>query len=125
MHDARIVDATVPISSVVGLEVEPEWLLVRAEVSPRNVVQRQVGVHRHLMIHRFAAVMDEHLGYLGIYGVGAVVTHVNRFWVEELPDCVAPPSVSQHIDRLDGRGAVLRPFDVHLHREVGRRLEGE
>ena len=125
MHDARVVDTAVPIGIVVRLEVEPQRLLVRAEVSPRDVVQRQVGVHRHLMMHRFTAVVDEHLGDLRIHGVGAVVTHVDRFRVEELADRVAPPSVGQHIDRLDGRGAVLRPFDVHLHREVGRRLEGE
>ena len=41
--DTVVEDASIPVCSIVSLEVKPEGLLVASEIRPRRVIHRQVG----------------------------------------------------------------------------------
>ena len=123
LADAVVVETTLPIGGVVGLEVQPEGLLVRTEVGPRGVVHGQVGFNANRVFLRGVAVEDKHLGDLCIDAVGGVVTDRQILGVEELAHGEVALLVGQDVDGLEGGRVVGRPLDVHLNREVGRGFE--
>ena len=119
LTDAVVVETTLPVGGVVGLEVQPERLLVGAEVRPRGVIHGQVGFHAHGVFLRGVAVEDEHLGDFRVDAVGGVVADRQVLWVEELAHGEVALLVGQHVDGFEGGGVVRGPFDVHLNRQVG------
>ena len=123
LADPVVVETALPISGVVGLEVQPEGLLIGAEVRPCGVIHRQVGFNANRVFLRRVAVEDEHLGDFCVHAVGGVVPHRQVFWIEELTHGEVALLVRQDVDGLEGRRVVGRPLDVHLNREVRRGFE--
>ena len=119
LADAVVVEATLPVGGVVRLEVQPEGLLVGAEIGPRGVIHGQVGFDADRVFLRGVAVEDKHLGDFGVDAVGGVVTDRQVLWVEELTHGEVALLVRQDVDGLEGGRVVGGPFDVHLNREVG------
>ena len=120
--DAIVEEPAVPVCRIVRLEVEPERLFVAAEVGPCRVIDRHVGFSTHKVGLRLVAVEHEHLRDFGIHTVGGVVADGQILGVEELTHAEVATGVGQDVDGLNGRGVVGRPFNVHLHGELRRRL---
>ena len=123
LTDAVVVETTLPIGGVVGLEVQPEGLLVGAEIGPGRVVHGQVGFNANRVFLRGVAVEDKHLGDFGVDAVGGVVTDRQVLWVEELAHGEVALLVRQDVDGLERGRVVGGPLDVHLNRQVRRCFE--
>ena len=104
------------------LEVEPEGLLVASEIGPCRVVNRHVGFSTDKVRLRLVAVERKHLRHLCVDSIGGVVAHRKVLRVKELSNAEVSCRIREHVDGLDGRGVVGRPFDVNLHGHLGCRL---
>ena len=79
-------DAARPVSSIVYLEVDEERLFVATEVGPCDIVDGGVGPHFNRYGLGCGTVVHEHLCDLSVNHVGSVVTDVDIFGEQELPD---------------------------------------
>ena len=123
IFDAIVKQSAVPIGGVMRLEVEPERLLIAAEVRPCRIVNRHVGFSAHKVGLGLVTVEHEHLRDLGVDPIGRVVANRQILRVEELPHAKVAGSVGQNVDGLNGGRVVGRPLDVHLNRELRCRLD--